>query len=181
VVASNSGRAFLGVERSLTGRRWVERLDQAGTNAALAIAQQLGVPDIVARVLAGRGVPPDQAAEFLAPKLKALLPDPSRLTDMDVAAARLADAIIAGEAVAIFGDYDVDGATSAALLARFLRHQGLSPPVYIPDRLFEGYGPNIPAVRKLIADGARLIVTVDCGSTSPDAPRSRATLASMSW
>src|SRR5665213_4573563 len=123
-------RAFLGVERSLTGRRWVERLDPAGTAAALAIAQRLEVPDIVARVLAGRGVPPDQAAEFLAPKLKSLLPDPSELTAMDAAAARIADAIAAGEAIAIFGDYDVDGATSAALLARFLRHQGLQPRVY---------------------------------------------------
>ncbi len=169
MASAPSGRAFLGVERSFTGRRWVERLDQAGTIAALAIAQQQGVPDIVARVLAGRGVPPDQAAEFLAPKLKSLLPDPSRLTDMDAAAARLADAVVAGEPVAIFGDYDVDGATSSALLARFLRHQGLAPQIYIPDRLFEGYGPNIPAVRKLVADGARLIVTVDCGSTSPDA------------
>jgi single-stranded-DNA-specific exonuclease len=171
VVAGSGGlgRAFLGVERSFTARRWVERLDPAGAAAALAIAQRLGVPDIVARVLAGRGVPPDQAAEFLAPKLKSLLPDPSRLTDMDAAAARLADAIAAGEAVAIFGDYDVDGATSAALLSRFLRHQGLAARIYIPDRLFEGYGPNIPAVRKLVADGARLIVTVDCGSTSPEA------------
>jgi single-stranded-DNA-specific exonuclease len=164
-----STRTFLGVERSLTGRRWVERLDPAGAAAALAIAQRLGVPEIVARVLAGRGVPPDQAAEFLAPKLRSLLPDPSRLTDMDAAASRLADAIVAGERIAIFGDYDVDGATSAALLARFLRQQGVSPAIYIPDRLFEGYGPNTPAVRKLVGDGAQLIVTVDCGSTSPEA------------
>jgi single-stranded-DNA-specific exonuclease len=167
--ASTSGRAFLGVERSLSGRRWVERLDERGTAAALAIAQRLEVPDIVARVLAGRGVPADQAADFLAPKLRALLPDPSSLSGMDAAAARIADAIVSGERVAIFGDYDVDGATSAALLARFLRHQGLQPAIYIPDRLFEGYGPNVAAVRKLGGDGARLIVTVDCGSTSPEA------------
>src|SRR3972149_1977060 len=94
-------------------------------SAALAIAQRHRVPDLVARVLAGRGVAPDDVTTFLDPTLKSLLPDPSVLTDMDKAAARIADAIGAGEPVAIFGDYDVDGAASAALLTRFLRHQGL--------------------------------------------------------
>jgi single-stranded-DNA-specific exonuclease len=162
-------RAFLGVERSLTGRHWSERLDLAGSNAALAMAQRHQIPDVVARVMAGRGVAVDEAPAFLAPSLKTLLPDPSVLTDMDLAAARIADAVTAGEHLAVFGDYDVDGASSAALLTRFLRHQGLDPTVYIPDRLFEGYGPNVEAVRKLAGQGARLIVTVDCGSTSFDA------------
>jgi single-stranded-DNA-specific exonuclease len=162
-------RRFLGVERSLTGRHWAKRLDTAGTGVALAIAQKHDVPDIVARALAGRGIGIDAAPGFLDPTLKALTPDPSVLTDMDKASARIADAVMAGEAIAVFGDYDVDGASSSALLARFLRHQGMEPPVYIPDRLFEGYGPNVEAMRSLAAAGTRLVVTVDCGSTSFDA------------
>ena len=162
-------RTFLNVERSLTGRRWVERLDAEGGARALAIAQRHELHDIVARVLAGRGVAPDDAAAFLAPTLKGLMPDPSVLTDMDKAAARIADAVVAGERIAIFGDYDVDGATSSALLARFLRHQQLDPVIYIPDRIFEGYGPNVEAMKSLAAGGATLIVCVDCGSTSFDA------------
>ncbi len=167
--AGSDRRTFLGVERSLSGRQWFERLDTAGGNTALAIAQRHEIPDVVARVLAGRGVGVDEAPGFLAPSLKTLMPDPSVLTDMATAAARIADAVMAGERIAVFGDYDVDGAASAALLARFLRHQGLDPIVYIPDRLFEGYGPNPEALRTLAGQGARLIVTVDCGSTSFDA------------
>ena len=107
----------------------------------------------MARVLAGRGVAADDAPAFLTPTLKTLMPDPSTLTDMDKAAARIADAIVAGEQIAIFGDYDVDGASSSALMARFLRHQGLDPRIYIPDRLFEGYGPNVEAMKTLAAGG----------------------------
>ncbi len=157
------------MEHSLTGRHWIERLDGPGASVALAIAQRHQVHDVVARVLAGRGVGIDETPAFLAPALKSLTPDPSVLTDMDKAAARIADAIVAGEPIAIFGDYDVDGASSSALLARFLRHQGLDPTIYIPDRLFEGYGPNVEAMRTLAGQGAKLIVTVDCGSTSFDA------------
>ncbi len=162
-------RTFLNVERSLTGRRWIERLSVEGATAALAIAQRNGIPDIVARILAGRGVSADDATAFLSPTLKGLMPDPSSLTDMDRAAARIADAVITGEAITIFGDYDVDGASSSALLARFLRHQGLDPRIYIPDRLFEGYGPNVEAMKSIAAGGTRLIVCVDCGSASFDA------------
>jgi single-stranded-DNA-specific exonuclease len=162
-------RAFLGVEHSLTGKRWIDRLDVAGAKAALTIAQRFELPDIVARVLAGRGIAPDEATAFLDPTLKVLMPDPSVLTDMDRAGARIADAVIANERIAIFGDYDVDGATSAALLARFLRHQGQDPAIYIPDRIFEGYGPNIDALTKLAAGGAKLVIAVDCGSTSFEA------------
>jgi single-stranded-DNA-specific exonuclease len=169
VPAPQTHRTFLGVEMSLSGRRWVERLDNEGTARALAIAQRNDIHDIVARVLAGRGVMPDKAAGFLLPTLRGLMPDPSVLTDMDKAASRIADAVAAGENIAIFGDYDVDGASSSALLARFLRHQGLDPAIYIPDRLFEGYGPNVEAMKTLAAAGATLIVCVDCGSTSFDA------------
>lgn len=164
-----AGRPYLGVAASLSGRRWVDRLGAGGAAAALAMAQASDIPDIVARILAGRSVAAADAAAYLDPTVRALLPDPDRLTDMGAAAARLADAAIAGESVAILGDYDVDGASSAALLARYLRAVGLSPTIYIPDRLFEGYGPNVEAVRQLAAGGARLLVTVDCGTTSPDA------------
>ncbi|PLX36662.1 MAG: single-stranded-DNA-specific exonuclease RecJ [Hyphomicrobiales bacterium] len=159
-------RTVLGVERSVNGRVWRERLDARGALWAEAISQRHGLPDIIARVLAARGVDPDQAEGFLEPRLKALMPDPSRLTDMDLAAERIADAIMAGERIAIFADYDVDGATSAALMVRFLRNFGQDPQVYIPDRLTEGYGPNVGAMRALANGGAQLIVTLDCGTTS---------------
>ncbi|MCX5479869.1 single-stranded-DNA-specific exonuclease RecJ [Kaistia geumhonensis] len=162
-------RSFLGVDRSVSGRRWDERLDAAASLAATAMVQRHELPELLARVLAARGVTVDAAAEFLEPSLRRLMPDPSTLTDMDAAAARIADAVERGEQVAIFGDYDVDGATSSALLARFLAAQGLTPRIYIPDRIFEGYGPNPDAIRTLIDEGAELIVTVDCGSTSHEA------------
>ena len=159
-------RGFLGVERSVTGRVWRDRLDARGQARALAIAQRHGLPELLARVLAGRGVEPDAVDAFLDPSLRRLMPDPHQLTDMEAGATRLADAITVGERVAIFGDYDVDGATSSALLARYLRQCGLDPMVHIPDRIFEGYGPNIDAIRSLAERGAKLLVTVDCGTTS---------------
>lgn len=159
-------RPFLGVEHSVSGQRWVSRLDQAGQNRALAMAQVHGLPDLIARVLAGRGVGVDEAPAFLDPTIRSLMPDPFTLTDCEKAANRLADAIRAREKVAIFGDYDVDGASASALLWRFLAHFGVTAEIYIPDRIFEGYGPNPAAIRQLIAGGAQLIVTVDCGSTS---------------
>ena len=162
-------RAFLGVDRSVTGQRWVSRLDQAGQNRALAMSQLHGLPELVARVLAGRGVSVDDAPGFLDPTIRTLMPDPYRLTDCEAASERLVLAIRRGERVAIFGDYDVDGAASSALLARFLSHFGLEPEICIPDRIFEGYGPNPAAIGQLIERGARLVVTVDCGSTSLEA------------
>ncbi|ASW08127.1 single-stranded-DNA-specific exonuclease RecJ [Rhizobium sp. 11515TR] len=159
-------RAFLGVERSVSGNRWVSRLDQAGQNRALAIAQTHGLPELIARVLAGRGVGQDEAMAFLDPTIRGLMPDPHLLTDCEKAAQRLLHAIRKGETVAIFGDYDVDGAASSALLYRFLTHFGVPASIYIPDRIFEGYGPNPTAINQLIDNGATLIVTVDCGSTS---------------
>ncbi|MFS8046944.1 single-stranded-DNA-specific exonuclease RecJ [Rhizobium sp. BR 314] len=162
-------RAFLGVEHSVSGNRWVSRLDQAGQNRALAIAQVHGLPELIARVLAGRGVGIDEAMAFLDPTIRSLMPDPYLLTDCEKAAQRLLRAIKAGETVAIFGDYDVDGAASSALLYRFLTHFGVPASIYIPDRIFEGYGPNPNAINQLIDNGAKLIVTVDCGSTSFEA------------
>lgn len=153
---------FLGVERSLTGRAWVSRL--ADDRLALAIAQREELPEIVARVLAARGVAPEDCAAYLNPNLKSLLPDPSSLLDMDRAARRVAEAIMRGEKVAVFGDYDVDGATSSAVLKRFFKAVGHDIRIYIPDRIREGYGPNAPALMELRDDGYRLIVTVDCGT-----------------
>ena len=159
-------RFFLDVRRSATGLAWEHRLDERQERAALAIAQGHGVSDLVARVLAGRGVAAEEAGRFLDPTIRALLPDPVTLTDMQPAAERLAQAVLKRERVAIFGDYDVDGAASSALLKRFLAHFGLGSEIYIPDRLFEGYGPNPEAMRELVSRGAQLIVTVDCGTNS---------------
>ncbi len=159
-------RSFLNVDRSASNQRWVSRLAQAGQNRALAIAQIHGLPDLVARVLAGRNVEIEDAMAFLDPSLKRLMPDPFLLTDCEKAARRLALAIKRGEKVAIFGDYDVDGAASSALMFRFLAHFGMEAEIYIPDRIFEGYGPNPAAINQLIDNGAQLIVTVDCGTTS---------------
>jgi single-stranded-DNA-specific exonuclease len=160
------GRAFLGVEQSALGRPWRDRLDERGTARALSIAQRHGLSELLARVLAGRGIEPEDVETFLDPSIKRLMPDPNVLTAMPAAAARIADAVTKGESVAIFGDYDVDGATSAALLTRYLRQCGLDPKVYIPDRIFEGYGPNVEAIRALADGGATLLITVDCGTTS---------------
>ncbi|MDF0494964.1 single-stranded-DNA-specific exonuclease RecJ [Bradyrhizobium yuanmingense] len=159
-------QAFLGVARSLTDKLWRDRLDARGAAQALAIVQRHQLPELLARVLAGRGVDIDAVADFLDPTIRKLLPDPFTVTEMEAAAKRIADAATKGEKVAIFGDYDVDGATSAALLAWHLRHCGLDPLIHIPDRIFEGYGPNTEAVRALAAKGATLLITVDCGTTS---------------
>ncbi len=157
---------FLGVTASAKGLSWRERLDPGAHGLATAISQRLGLPELLGRVLAARGVGIDDAALFLDPTIKALMPDPSALTDMGAAAARLADAIEKRAPVAVFGDYDVDGACSSALMARFLGHHGTPSRIYIPDRLFEGYGPNPGAIETLVKEGASLIVTVDCGTTS---------------
>ncbi len=162
----NLNRHFLGVERSATGRAWRDRLDDRGGARSLAIAQRHDVPELLARILAGRNVEVDGVEAFLDPTIKRLMPDPDVVVDMKAAASRIADAIMRSEQVAIFGDYDVDGATSAALLATFLRAAGIEPMIHIPDRIFEGYGPNVEAVSSLAARGATLLVTVDCGTTS---------------
>src|SRR5689334_3241967 len=131
-------RLFLDVQQSVCGRAWRDRLDERGTARALAMTQRHGVSELLARILAGRNVEVDDVAQFLDPTVKRLMPDPDTLTDMAKAAGRIADAIERGERIAIFGDYDVDGATSAAVLAKFLMHAGNQPLIHIPDRLFEG-------------------------------------------
>jgi len=164
--SSRQPRSFLGVERSVLGRPWRDRLDAAGQARALAIAQLLGAGDLLARVLAGRGVMPEFAENHLDPTLRNLLPDPSSLKDMEATAARIADAVERGDKIAIFGDYDVDGAASSALLADYFSRAGAPFAIHIPDRIFEGYGPNVEAIRSLSEAGAKLLITVDCGTTS---------------
>lgn len=154
----------LGVAASFGGKAWRSRLGDA--RLGLSLAQRLDVPEIVGRALAARGIGEDEAERFFNPTLRAAMPDPSHLLDMDKAAERLARAVVEGEKIAIFGDYDVDGATSGALLHRFLAAVGTAPLLYIPDRLKEGYGPNAQALLKLKRDGAVIVVTVDCGITA---------------
>jgi single-stranded-DNA-specific exonuclease len=156
--------AMLGVERSVCGRCWLPRAGDA--RIAEAISERLGLPEIIGRLLAQRGMDVDGAPAFLAPRLRDQLPDPSHLRDMEVAAARLADAVQQGETIGIFGDYDVDGATSAALLARFFAAVGAPTRIYVPDRLREGYGPNAPALLRLREEGLRVVITVDCGTNA---------------
>lgn len=159
-------QAFLGVEKSVCGKRWTDRLDPASARMAGAISQQTGLPEILARVVAGRGVVVEAAENFITPTIRALMPDPSTLAGMDALAARLAEAIEKGETIGLFGDYDVDGASAVALMTRYLRYLGLDPLTHIPDRIFEGYGPNIAAIDGLIGQGATLIMTLDCGTAS---------------
>lgn len=156
----------LGVGQSLSGRAWHWR--SGDERAALALAQRLDVPEAVGRMLAVRGIAAEGAAHFLAPSLGALLPDPSVLTDMDAAAARMAEAARRRETVGIFGDYDVDGACATALLARYFQALGCAVITHIPDRLREGYGPNAAALTRLAAQGAALILCVDCGTAAGD-------------
>ena len=158
---------MLGVERSLLGKRWRARL--VDSMAGLSLAQAIEAPELIGRVLAARGIAAEEAQDYLDPTLRRLLPDPLHLRDMETAIARLARALEAGEKIAIFGDYDVDGATSAALLSRFLAAVAGAPTIYIPDRLREGYGPNAAAMRMLEAQDVRVVVTVDCGISAFDA------------
>lgn len=158
--------AFLGVENSADGRRWTERA--ADPRDTATIAQRHGLPEPVARALAARGIAEHEVEGFLDPSLRRDLPDPAHLLDMDKAAERVGRAILSGETVAVFGDYDVDGATSSALLKRFFEAVGGRLVTYIPDRIAEGYGPNLPALLKLKEAGAALAITVDCGIAAFD-------------
>ncbi|MGA0539417.1 single-stranded-DNA-specific exonuclease RecJ [Neotabrizicola sp. VNH66] len=156
--------AFLGVESSLTGRRWIGPAP-ATERLAEAMAQTTRLPLPLCRVLAARGVTPDEAPGFLTPQLRDLLPDPRSLHDMEKAAARLVLALQRRERIAVFADYDVDGGSSAALLLNWLRALGHDATLYIPDRIDEGYGPNVPAMQGL-ARAHSLILCVDCGTLS---------------
>ncbi|GAB4570835.1 MAG: single-stranded-DNA-specific exonuclease RecJ [Rhodothalassiaceae bacterium] len=154
--------AALGIASSLSGRTW--RLEEADERHARWLSQTFDLPEIAARVMAARGISAANAEAFLHPTLRGSLPDPSLLKDMDRAAERVAAAIVSGEETAVFGDYDVDGATSSALLARFFRALGRDLRIMIPDRIREGYGPNSPAMMRLAREGVRLVITVDCGT-----------------
>ncbi len=156
--------SVLGVADSFLGQPWRWR-----SLAADARDGGMGESDLVTQLLLSRGCPPDALEAHRAPSIRGFMPDPSIFRDMDRAAARLADAVEAGERVAIFGDYDVDGATSAAVMIRVLRSLGLDPVAYIPDRLTEGYGPSGAALVRLANEGATLIVTVDCGAQAFEA------------
>lgn len=159
--------AFLGVSRSLSGRAWRQRPAEAGL--IRAHMQALNLEEPLARALAARGVRADQGADFLQPTLKALFPDPSSFMDMDAAAAAIIDALQAGASIHVFADYDVDGASSAALLVRWFRAMGVDLPIYVPDRMTEGYGPSPRAFDTLKASGADLVITVDCGAAANEA------------
>lgn len=156
--------AFLGVAQSLTGRRW-QGPPATEARLAEAIAGRARLPMPVAQVLAARGITPEEASGHLAPTLRDLLPDPRGLRDMEAAAARLVAALDRAEPIAIFADYDVDGGASAALILHWLRALGRGATLYVPDRIDEGYGPNVPAMAALARDH-RLIVCVDCGTLS---------------
>jgi single-stranded-DNA-specific exonuclease len=157
---SGSAEFACGVAASISGQPW--RWRRAGGSDALGT-------DLVDQMLLGRGIDPADLARHRNPTIRDFLPDPSLFADMDKAAARIADAVVAGETIAIFGDYDVDGATSAALLVLLLRRLGNEAMVYIPDRLMEGYGPSGKALVELKARGASLAITVDCGAQAFEA------------
>jgi single-stranded-DNA-specific exonuclease len=156
--------SFLGVDCSESGKRWCFR--SVDDRTCLALAQTKSLPDIFARVLAARGVTLETVQDFLEPSLRSQLPDPSHLLDMDRAVMRVLSALENGETIGVFGDYDVDGATSSALLTRFFSSLGRQIEVYIPDRHKEGYGPNLKALLKLKERGVSLVITVDCGTTA---------------
>jgi single-stranded-DNA-specific exonuclease len=159
-------RAFLNVERSITGRRWQARLDDV--RLAEAISQRHELPDILGRVLAARGVELDEADSFLNPTLRGLMPQPSALRDMEKGAERLAQAVMRNENIGVIADYDVDGVSSAAMLKLFLQSVGSDCVIHIPDRLTEGYGPSELAVTSLKEQGTELLVTLDCGVMAHD-------------
>ncbi len=154
---------LLDVDESVRGRSWVLRCQNEGLTAELT---QWGYSQTLAQILAGRGVKPDAAKDFLNPTLRTFLPDPSSLLDMDKAAVRIIDAVEAGEAITVFADYDVDGATSAAQLIRWGRALGSKFGLYVPDRIKEGYGPTVAAFETLKAKGTDLVITVDCGASA---------------
>lgn len=160
---------FLGVSRSVLGRQW--RARPVDPVLAQSLVQRLRISDLVAGLLAARGVSLAAAPSFLAARLRDWLPDPAILKDMDRAVARIADALKHRETIALFGDYDVDGATASALFARYLKAMGQPPLIYIPDRLQEGYGPNPAALTQLQNESARLVITLDCGATAYHALR----------
>ncbi len=165
-LAPEQPKAFLGVERSITGRRWIARLQT--DRMAQAISQAADVSDIMGRILAARGVLPETARSFLEPTLRELMPPAAHMMDVVAGANRLADAVMAGESIGLIGDYDVDGMTSSALMVGFLSAAGVSPRVHIPHRVDEGYGPSVAAVEDHKTAGVELLITLDCGVMAHD-------------
>ncbi len=153
-------------EASVLGRRWeVAKTDE---RQALALEQKLGITGHIARLLVNRNISLEEAENFINPSIRSSLPDPSHILDMDIAVERLVRAIEAGEKITIFGDYDVDGGTSSAILKRYFRMIGISADIYIPDRVEEGYGPNVEALTALYNNGTKVVIIVDCGTLSHD-------------
>ncbi|HEX4198212.1 MAG TPA: single-stranded-DNA-specific exonuclease RecJ [Caulobacteraceae bacterium] len=167
MLAESESVPFLGVSKSLSGRTWRRRA--ADEELARRHGLRFGLSEPLARALASRGVSSESAESYLAPTLKALFPDPSSFMDMDRAAEILVDAVVRDRPSVVFADYDVDGASSAAQLVRWFRAMGRELPIYVPDRMTEGYGPSPAAFRRLREEGAELVVTVDCGAAAYDA------------
>lgn len=163
----DTGPAFLDVEQSLTGRKW--RARAVDEKNATELARRLSKPDIIGRLLAGRGVTLAEADTYFTPTLKDLFPDPSSFADMDAAIEVILDAITSGRKTAVLADYDVDGGTSAAILTKYFRAWGQDLILYVPDRLTEGYGPSPEAFQSLQEQGAELVITVDCGAAAVEA------------
>lgn len=161
---SDEATPFLGVDRSLTDRRWVVR--DAELQLVEAFRRRFSLPEIAARLMATRGVTMESAEGFLAPTLKTHFPDPSSFQDMDEAARVIEDAIVTGRSCAVLADYDVDGGSSGAQLVRYFRARGRELKIYVPDRMTEGYGPSALAFERLKADGVELVITVDCGAAA---------------
>ena len=155
---------LLEVEKSVSGNKWKFR--EYDKRNAETLMQRFGFSEVLAKVLAGRGVDAESAEDFLNPTIKALLPDPFHYLDMNKASERVADAVQNGEKIAVFGDYDVDGATASSLLKRFFNSIGAKSLIYIPDRIEEGYGPNEKAIQGLWDEGCKILITVDCGTVS---------------
>jgi len=163
-LASESPSPFLNVSRSLTGRLW--RVRDADEKLVSDHRRQFSLPEVAARLLAGRGIGSKDAKSFLEPTLREFFPDPSSFKDMDIAARVIEDAIVSGRPTAVFADYDVDGGTSAAQLVRYFRARGRKLTIYVPDRMTEGYGPTAGAFERLKAQGIELVITVDCGAAA---------------
>lgn len=164
---TNPASAAFGIDASFSGRRW--SLRSADNETVRNLASDTGISETLARLLAARGVSANEIPDLIDPTLKRLLPEPRRLKDMDKAVARTCDALERGEKIAIFGDYDVDGSSSSALLGDFFASIGARPRLYIPDRLTEGYGPSARALLQLQSEGAKLVITVDCGAAATSA------------
>src|SRR5215469_1721134 len=156
--------AALGVEHSFSGLKW--NLRCTDSEKVAAVSRAANISPLLAELLVARNIAAEDATGYLNPTLRSLLPEPLLLKNMEKAVARAHRAIVNSETVAVFGDYDVDGSCATALVAGFLSAIGLQPPIYIPDRLTEGYGPSVPALRRLHANGAKLVITVDCGATA---------------